>query len=295
MTISIALAALAAAQAAAPQASPEPMAVAPASTNPAESETLTNKTVIDLVEAGLGAETIVAKIRTSKGGYDTSTTALIRLKQAGVPDSVMAAMLDRSKASTSMTATSDDSNPNPLAPHSPGIYLLDRGGAKMVRLSATSSNQVKTSNYWGFALTGGLSSMKKKLVIPNRTARTQSTHRRPTFYFYFGKPGVLADLTGFNSNVAVSASSPNEFSLVRLEQNKNHREAAIGSINIISRVKSGVSDKARVPFTYDDVAPGVFRLTPETDLEPGEYGFIASIAAGTDRDVIARIFDFSVN
>jgi hypothetical protein len=258
-------------------------------------ELLTNESIIALVKAGIGPDTIVAKIGVSKGNYDTTTNALISLKQAGVPDRVIAAMLDRSGSPVLTNAIADDTNPDPLVPHSPGIYLLDERVGAMVRLNATSSNQVKTSNYWGFALTAGLSSMKKKLVIPNTSARIQVLDRRPTFYFYFGKAGMLADLAGFNSNVAVSATSPNEFSLVRLEQKQDHREVAVGSINIISRVKSGVSDKARVPFTYDEIAPGVFRVTPGAYLEPGEYGFVSSVVAGADRDVIARIFDFSVN
>ena len=58
-------------------------------------------------------------------------------------------------------------------------------------------------------------------------------------------------------------------------------------------IKSGVSDKARVAFTYDDVASGVFRVTPTAELPPGEYGFVYSIGAGTG--MVARIFDFSVS
>lgn len=46
-------------------------------------------------------------------------------------------------------------------------------------------------------------------------------------------------------------------------------------------------------FTYDDVAPGVFRVTPSTELPPGEYGFVYSIGASTG--MVARIFDFSVS
>jgi hypothetical protein len=58
-------------------------------------------------------------------------------------------------------------------------------------------------------------------------------------------------------------------------------------------MKSGISDKARVSFTYEDVAPGVFRVTPNADLPPGEYGFLYSI--GAQAGSTARIFDFSVS
>jgi len=180
MFMSIALAALAAAQAAAPQTGSSPQWVplkkspsaqlqqeAPAQPVTAgtatarSAETLTNQTVISLVQAGLGPETIVAKIGASAGSYDTSTNALITLKQAGVPDSVIAAMLNRSKSPVLANAVADNSNPDPLAPHAPGIYVLDqRGAGRMTRIDATMSNQLKTSNLWGYALTSGISSLK---------------------------------------------------------------------------------------------------------------------------------------
>jgi hypothetical protein len=100
----------------------------------------------------------------------------------------------------------------------------------------------------------------------------------------------MASISDFSSGFSVGASSPSEFSLIRLQKKGDHREAVIGSLGFAS-AKSGISDKARVAFTYDDVAPGVFRVTPTVDLQPGEYGFVYSVSGSTS---IARIFDFSV-
>jgi hypothetical protein len=255
-------------------------------------EQLNNDAIISLVKAGLGPETVVAKINASKGTYDTSTNALIQLKQAGVPDPVIAAMLNRSKSPVLTGGVADNSNPDPMVPHSPGIYLLDpRGAGKMSKINPTVSNQTKTSNIWGYAFSYGLSSAKLKMVIPNASARVQAVGRRPTFYFYFNQSGPLASLADFSMSFAATTSSPSEFSLVRFDEKRDHREAAVASIGLAS-FKAGVSDKARVPFTYDDIAPGVFRVGPTADLPPGEYGFIISMGAGTG--MVARIFDFSV-
>jgi hypothetical protein len=101
------------------------------------------------VKAGLGPETIVAKIGSSRGAYDTSTNGLITLKQAGVPDQVIAAMLNRAKSPVLANAVADNANPDPMVPHSPGIYFLDaRGAGRMTRLDPTVSNQLKTANLW---------------------------------------------------------------------------------------------------------------------------------------------------
>jgi hypothetical protein len=273
-----------------PQAAP-----APANSTGADSELLTNQSIISLVSAGLGPDTIVAKINASRGSYDTSTNGLIQLKQANVPDPVIAAMVNRAKSAVVASGVGDNTNPDPLVAHSPGIYLLDpRGAGRMEKIDATVSNQTKTSNVLGFAFTYGLSSAKLKTVIPNPTARVEAIGRRPTFYFYFNQSSALASLADFSTGFSLSASSPNEFSLVRLQRKGDHREAVIGSIGFAS-AKSGISDKARVAFTYDDVAPGVFKVTPSEDLPPGEYGFVYSVATGVGAASIARIFDFSVD
>ncbi|MFL6727003.1 MAG: hypothetical protein ACJ8FS_10895 [Sphingomicrobium sp.] len=257
-------------------------------------ELLSNDAVISLVKAGLGPETVVVKINATRGTYNTSTNGLIQLKQAGVPDAVIAAMLNRSKSPVLAGAVADNTNPDPMVPHSPGIYILDqRGSGRMVKIDATVSNQTKTSNIWGYAFTYGLSKAKLKTVIPNAAARVQAMSRHPVFYFYFNQSGPLASMADFSMSFAATTTTPGEFSLVRFDQKKDHREAAVMSIGFGS-VKTGVSDKARIAFTYDDVAPGVYRVSPSADLPPGEYGFVASIGTGAGMGSVARIFDFSV-
>lgn len=61
-------------------------------------EVLTNADVVRLVEAGLSAETIEAKIAASAGRFDVSTDALVVLAKDGVPDRVIKAMITASPA-----------------------------------------------------------------------------------------------------------------------------------------------------------------------------------------------------
>jgi len=275
---------------AAAQVAPIPASTFNAS-RPTSLDTLTNSTVIELVRAGLGSESIIAKINASNGTYDTSTDALIRMKQAGVQDGVIAAMLQRSTTPVLTNAVADNSSANPLTPHAPGIYVLDnRASPKMIRIDATLANQTKSSNMLGYALTSGILKMKMKAVIPNPQARVLTADVRPIFYFYFTQTGPLANMSQFGSAFSAMASSPNEFSLVRLDQKKDRRETSVGSFGMFSGAKSGISDKARVSFTYDDVAPGVFKVTPSANLLPGQYGFLHSVTPGSG----ARIFDFAV-
>lgn len=56
-------------------------------------EILTNDAVMRLVEAKLPEAVILAKIRTSATSFDVSTGLLIKLKEAGVSDAILEAML----------------------------------------------------------------------------------------------------------------------------------------------------------------------------------------------------------
>lgn len=58
------------------------------------STSLTNKDVLEMLKAGLTAEVVVAKIKSSPANFDTSPTALAELKVASVPDAIILAMVN---------------------------------------------------------------------------------------------------------------------------------------------------------------------------------------------------------
>lgn len=272
----------------------KPITTAPAAATPMQGDQLNNAAVITLTKAGLGPEALVAKVNTTRGIYDTSANALIELKNAGVADSVIAAMLTAASKPTVSARMADNSNPDPMVPHSPGLYMLLGGDQPhMVRIDPTTANQTKTSNIWGYAFSYGLAPLKLKTVIPNAYARVRSAANRPTFYFFFNSANPAAEVSGFGSAFSIAATSPNEFSLVRFEQKSDRREAVIGSVSI-GGAKTGVSDKARVAFDYSELAPGVFKASPTIDLAPGQYGFVYSMGGSTGASGLTRIFDFTV-
>lgn len=69
-------------------------AAAAATAAAVEAARLTNKDIIDMVKAKLGDAIIGAKIKSSPCKYDTSTSSLIALKQAGASDSIILAVSD---------------------------------------------------------------------------------------------------------------------------------------------------------------------------------------------------------
>lgn len=263
--------------------------------SPVLADTLTVDSITQLTAAGIDDEAIIAKIHSSNSRFDLTTDQMIALKAKGVSGPVIAAMLGAgSNGGVSMVPES----PDPLTPHPTGVYLLTVGppAAKMTKIDATISSQAKTGGIFGYALTAGIASMSIKASIQNASAHTKSESDRPTFYFFFDEsnPDTGRTNSTWLTGMVANVSSPNEFTLVRLTQKSGRREARVDSMNI-GGAKTGVMDSDRIPFTYDLVRPGVFKITPDKPLVPGEYGFIFSLAGGGAGGALtARIFDFSV-
>lgn len=261
----------------------------------AAAETLRNADVVALLEAGLGEEAVIAKIETSEGDFETDTQTLLALRSKGVPSAVIAAMVK----SANGTLRYDDSSPDPAVPHTPGFYLLDESGAepRMVKIDPIASTQTKTGGILGYAFTGGIASASIKAVLPGGTAQTRTSKRRPTFYVFFDPPGTPQSAV-FSTGFGNAVITPNEFSLVDLMEKKDRREARVGSLNIAGS-KTGVMDKDQIAFSYDKVGQTAYRITPDGDLAPGEYGFLFALVGGAGPGLSggvagARVFDFTV-
>src|SRR5271169_1564987 len=87
-----------------------------------KAETLTNDSVIQLHKLGLGDAVIVSKIQASTCNFDTSVDALKALKDAGISDSVIQAMLlaypSTTKAAPAPAIAAPAGDPNdPKASH----------------------------------------------------------------------------------------------------------------------------------------------------------------------------------
>jgi len=90
------------------------------------SAALTNKDITAMVSAGLPAEVIVAKIKSSTTDFDTSPASLTELKKAGIPDNVILAMVEGSAKTPSKAAISNDPKPNFDVPSGkPRLYVSD--------------------------------------------------------------------------------------------------------------------------------------------------------------------------
>lgn len=264
---------------------------------PLFAQALTIDQVAELSAAGLGDEAIIAKMRRDGATFDLSAAQMLDLKRRGVSAPVIAAMLGTGAPAATISPAMSLTSPDPMAPHPAGVYLLVKGpSVEMQKLDATVVNQAKSGGIWGYVLTGGIASLSIKATIQNETARVGVGDPSPVFFFFFDEsnPEAARQSVAWTSGTAATVNSPSEFTLIRLNEKDGRREARVGSMNI-GGTKTGVMDQDRIAFQYDAVRPGVYRVTPREPLEPGEYGFIYSLAAGGAAGALAaRIFDFSV-
>jgi hypothetical protein len=261
----------------------------------ASAETLTNAQVVELTQAGLGAQAVVAKIRTSDSRFDFSTSALVALKRQNVPDEVIAAMVNAA-AGPSAPAVDQSNSADPMAAHTAGVYLLEASGDRpwMQRLDPTVATESRASNVLGWILTSGVVPLKVTTVMAGPTALFKADTLRPTFYFYFNQPGSGLYQNGLGMlRMSGPAPTPDVFTLIHFQSVNGEREALTQQLGFAGSTGGGAVNKTLVGFKSTAVAPGVFSVTPNDDLEPGEYAF--TFTPDTDADAAEpRYFDFSV-
>ncbi len=275
-------------------------------------EVLTNKSVIEMVTAKLPDELILAKIASAQSNYDVTTAGLMELTKAKVPMPIIKAMMGQGgggsapvvvapapvKAASGPSAAGAGAFGEPEPPADPGVYILgDSSGARVyVQIEPAAYTQGKTGGFLKSALTYGIAKTTVNAVVRGENANVLSPSDSPVFYFVFeNTKSSLSGAGGFFGGV----SSPNEFTLIRLKVSGGSRETTVMSSNIFGS-SSGTSEKAVVPFSYSKIRPGVYRVTPKSKLDVGEYcflsaaGFSAPAAGMVGAAGSNRLWDFSV-
>lgn len=242
--------------------------------NQAQPTALTNADVVKLVEAGLSPEVVIASIRQARERNFTLTPdALIELKKKGVPDSVIAVLLN--PAPTTPAAAPNFFTPraavnsnDPAEPHEHGIYLDSGEGnaPRLIRLAETTTTGTRAAS-WRSALTGGLAKESFKYRVRDPQAEHRIASPQPVFYLY--------------------ETDPRDIVLLKLEKKGNERE--------FTAMEWGFTGtrgpKGDAEFVSEKVADGIYKLMLSAPLKPGEYGFGINMAGG----VLLSVYDFGVD
>lgn len=255
----------------------------------AAGEPMNNQTVLTMEKAGLGEGLIVDKINSEACGYDVSTDSIISLKNAGLSDSVIAAMVRRCTTSTQPTSVAVNNNSSdPKVRHSPGIYLMESWTSPNVLqlLHPSKSSGMKTSGNGSIAFP-----MHAKLIVPGVQSHVAVQTTSPIFYFYFNTADANDDFGGASSG----AESPDEFTLVKMNQRPKDDEREIDAgkasawMGSVVSFRKGIDPKRTIKFDIQDDGNGIYKVSPDQALDPGEYAFVLTGADGP-----SRIYDFSI-
>jgi hypothetical protein len=160
------------------------------------------------------------------------------------------------------------------------------GGRKLLLIERAGSGRDKTAHIGRSAMTLGISKAQIRAEVPGSRAVVR-TGMKPDFYMYFPPTG--------NLGAADSISSPSQFSLLLLEQKKDHRETTVAKQGF-GRASAGVDEKKTIRFTAEKLRPYAYKVTTIANLNAGEYAFVASTGmVGTASAAPIAIYDFGVD
>jgi hypothetical protein len=246
----------------------------------AQQQGLTNSDVIKMQSAGLSESIILSSVNNQPAAYDTSTDGLLALKNAGIPDTIVAAMISRNAAMKSGVSNPSGTNMPSAAPAGPppgvdevGVYFQDKSKA----WHPIESEIVNTKSG------GVLKSIATDGIVKGDTNGHVKGAESPT------------KLTTENRILIFMPEtySANDYILVKLHRNSSNREFRAMTGGVFH--SSGGATKDTVEFKSLKLAPHVYELTFIAPLAPGQYGIIPPGATTTSNLAAGgKIYSFSI-
>ena len=214
-------------------------------------EVLTNEAIISMIKAGLGEDLIIMKIKSSPNNFDLSTSNLVNLKQQGVSERILKAMMEtegQTQGGKKEAATETYPVPRP-----PVRLLLLRDGKLIEMDYVAGSMQASIGNAFKRAFMFSMHD-EAALIIQGESAKFRITEKVPVFRF--------------------SVNPEGRFLIVRFVKDI---ERHIRYVMLYRR--PGSTDWVTKPgeeiaIEYTKEQDGYYIVRPKTDLQPGEYGIV---------------------
>lgn len=254
-----------------------------------EKKPFTNADVLQMTKSEFPPSMIVKAIEANDANFDVSVPALTELKNAGVNQSVIEAMLaaeakKHESAGGAKPANAPPPDPNdPRSPHESGIYWLVK------QASPPHMARVEPSSYPGQKARPGFGSATVKAVVPGPHAALRIADASPEFWFYFDEKSAGL------SQAPSGAMKPEDFVLAKMEMKSKDRELVVAKASAFKGVSNGVRQEDVIAVGVEKVAPGIYKVTPVKPLVLGEYCFLPSGGAGAFVGYGGRVYDFGVD
>ncbi|MBS1822043.1 MAG: hypothetical protein JST61_08745 [Acidobacteria bacterium] len=228
----------------------------PATVAPAQAKTLTNASIIRMVGANLSDDLILQAIASQPGKYSTDADALVDLKDAGVSERVIAAMVNKGRKHLTAGGTATDDPPPPPVSlplvNEMGVYYKDRKGAwqplSVEVVHSRSSGWIKSTVTQGIIkqdMNGHLNGRESKLPL-----------QAPIEILIYTPEGVDAA----------------EYTFLRFHVHSNSREFRTLTGGIFH--SSGGAGHDEVEFHASKIAPRTYQFTIDHSVGGGEFGIL---------------------
>lgn len=237
-----------------------------------EKEEIINSTIIEMAKAKFGEAVIINKIKSSKTNFNLSTDSLIKLKEAGVSDNIINAMLEAQNPRSQSPAEQQD-----VTAASGDVFVMQNG--KLVEMEYTGgfTKQLSTSMFW----MGTVPKTKFVIMASGEHAQMRLTDKSPVFYLRL---------------------HPSEVGIVKFDTDTYNKKP----VRYVMRVgelwqtggQAGAPSAGNIDFGFKKEPNGLYKITLKSPLENGEYGIIAGGTGGGggpwSPSSSYKIYDFAI-
>jgi hypothetical protein len=241
---------------------------------------LTNQDIVLMAKAKFDDATIVQMIQTHDANFDLSVASLVKLKDAGVSQPVIQAMLG---------SGSDRGEGRPVEHSGNSVDTMAPAGSTNPR--EYSAMQLEPGTYYWtegawhpmqqLTMSGGGATHMAKMFVPGLTPQMVWTFRRANAPVQVSESQPLFCVKFIPVPPGLPfAPSPSDIAIARFDEKKDHRELQVTSGGNMLTFKAGLG-KDRLPdLAVNSLDATTVLFTPATPLRAGEY-IISTFSMGT--------------
>lgn len=217
-------------------------------------QSLNNDSIVKMIKAGLSNTLILETIHSEPGKFSTGADDLIKLKQAGVPDNILAAMVAKNAAPEASAAAAPDTSASSLPPgvDDIGVYYKTKDGA-WADMDPEIIN-FKSGGFLKSLATDGIVKGDWNGHLNGTTAKLALTS--PVQFLIYAPEGTVAE----------------EYQLLKLRVNSKDREFRSATGGVFHSSTGAKRDV--VKFTASKIGPHLYEFTLPAGQAAGEYGIL---------------------
>lgn len=239
------------------------------------SPVLTNDAIVKMSRAGLEDGIILQTVRSQPGEYKTGPDDLVALKDAGVSQAVISAMLGKNSGLDTHPVTPVEVTPLSVNSDDPGVYFKNAQG--QWELVGPELVKYRDGGALKNILTHDIVKKDENGVVTGPKSHLKIS---PGTEMMILAPSMQVDAV--------------EYVILRFHEKSDRREFRVKTGNVFHSETN--ADRDTVDLPIHKVSSRLFGFTVPRDLQKGEYGVLAPGSAGAPGIAHAgKIYTFSIS